>query len=93
MNEMTAGNEQRSPLRAIALGALLFALGAMVGMAVEGAPVRSRIATHGTLATLILRVFTPHSIDLYIAILSTPFFIWAARRWPAVRPLSRRGVC
>ena len=92
MNETTAGKEQRSPLRAIALGALLFALGAMVGMAVEGTPVKARIATQGTLATLLLRVFTPHSIDLYIAILSTPFFIWAARRWPAVRPLSRRGL-
>jgi LytS/YehU family sensor histidine kinase len=29
---------------------------------------------------------------LYIAILAVPFFIWAARRWPAVRPLSRRGL-
>jgi two-component system, LytTR family, sensor kinase len=92
MNESAAGKEQRSPLRAIALGALLFALGVMLGMAVENAPVRSRIATNGTLASLLLRVFTPHSVDLYIAILSTPFFIWAARRWPAVRPLSRRGV-
>src|SRR6185369_6025093 len=78
--------------RSIAIGALLFALGAMVGMAVQGAPMKSRVATNGSFAMLLSRILAPYSIDLYIAILAVPFFIWAARRWPAVRPLSRRGL-
>jgi two-component system, LytTR family, sensor kinase len=82
----------RSPLRMIAMGALLFALGAMVGMAIEGAPMKSRVATRGTFAMLLSRIFAPYSVDLYVSVLSVPFFIWAARRWPAVRPLSRRGI-
>ncbi len=91
MNRNRSPDPQRIALRPLALGALLFLLGAMVGIGVRDFPMKSRTPMGGSLRQLLLMTVGPDTVNLYVAVLAVPFFVWAARRWPVARPVSRRN--
>src|ERR1051325_5365096 len=67
-------------MRRIATGALLFVLGTMLGVAITSLPLRSRIG--GMPPGGFLTLVGIGSLTWYACLLSSPLYVWLARRFP-----------
>jgi two-component system, LytTR family, sensor kinase len=76
------GGEGRRPLTQIAAGACLFIAGTALGVFLASLPVRSRAALGGSFGGDFLHLVGLGSLTLYVCLLSSPLYVWLARRSP-----------
>ncbi len=82
-----------SPLmRQIAAGALLFIAGTALGAFLASLPVRSRAPIGGSFPAGFLHLVGIGSLTLYAYLLSSPLYVWLARRFPIYQRHWRRNL-
>jgi signal transduction histidine kinase len=69
-------------LRQIALGAFLFILGTVLGVFLASLPVRGRTPGGASFSADFLHLIGIGSLTLYACLLSSPLYVWLARRFP-----------
>ncbi|MBX3278150.1 MAG: hypothetical protein KF868_09125 [Acidobacteria bacterium] len=80
------------PVRQVTVGALLFIAGTLLGVFVASLPVRSRAPLGGRLPSDFLSLFGIGSLTLYACLLSSPLYVWLARRFPVYQERWRRNL-
>ena len=73
--------ESNRPIRQIAFGAFLFTSGIALGVFLASLPVRARVPL-GISFRELLRLPGIGSLTLYACLLSSPLYVWLARRFP-----------
>ncbi|HEY7546339.1 MAG TPA: histidine kinase [Blastocatellia bacterium] len=71
--------------RQIFFGALMLALGTVIGFLISSLPVRSRVPVGGSLRNGFLTLLGIGSLTWYACALSSPLYFWLARRYPIDR--------
>jgi hypothetical protein len=69
-------------MRQIALGAFLFILGTALGVFLASLPVRGRTPPGGSFPADFLHLLGIGSLTWYACLLSSPLYVWLARRFP-----------
>jgi two-component system LytT family sensor kinase len=87
-----ASGDAGSPIRLIAVGALLFILGTALGVFVASLPVRSRAPLGGGFPGDFLHLVGIGSLTWYACLLSSPLYVWLARRFPIYQRHWRRNL-
>lgn len=78
--------------RQIAIGALLFILGTILGVFLASLPVRSRTPLGGAFPAEFLNLVGIGSLTFYACLLSSPLYVWLARRMPIFGQYWRRNL-
>lgn len=73
--------EQNRLIRQIAFGAFLFIIGTMLGVVLASLPIRTRVPA-GVSFRELLHLPGLGSLTLYACLLSSPLYVWLARRFP-----------
>ncbi|HKY06246.1 MAG TPA: histidine kinase [Blastocatellia bacterium] len=72
-------------MRQITIGAFLFILGAALGVFLTSLPVRSRTPGGGSFSANFLSLAGIGSLTVFTCLLSSPLYVWLARRFPIYR--------
>lgn len=78
--------------RQIIFGALMLALGTVIGVMISNTPVRSRIPLGGSPRSGFLTLIGIGSLTWYACALSSPLYFWLARRFPIDRQRWRKSL-
>ncbi len=79
-------------MRQIAVGALLFILGTALGVFLASLPVRKRVPLGSSFPDLFLHLVGIGSLTWYACLLSSPLYVWLARRFPIYQQRWRRNL-
>jgi len=79
-------------MRQIAIGACLFILGTALGVFLASLPVRGRVPLGGSFPGDFLHLLGIGSLTWYACLLSSPLYVWLARRFPIYRQHWRRNL-
>jgi signal transduction histidine kinase len=79
-------------IRQIAIGAFLFILGTALGVFLAALPIRGRTPLGGSFPGDFLHLVGIGSLTWYACLLSSPLYIWLARRFPIYRQHWRRNL-
>jgi signal transduction histidine kinase len=79
-------------LRQLAIGAFLFILGTVLGVFLASLPVRSRTPLGGSFPADLLNLVGIGSLTWYACLLSSPLYVWLARRFPIYQQRWRRNL-
>lgn len=78
----TASGDTSLLLRRIAVGAFLFILGTVLGVFLASLPVRGRTPIGAPFSADFLNLVGIGSLTLYACLLTSPLYVWLARRFP-----------
>ena len=87
-----AAGETSLLMRRIALGALVFILGTLLGVFLATLPIRQRTPLGSSLPDEFLHLIGIGSLTWYACLLSSPLYIWLARRYPINKQRWRRNL-
>lgn len=79
-------------VKQVAIGALLFIAGTLLGVFVASFPVRSRTPLGGSFPADFLNLIGIGSLTFYACLLSSPLYVWLARRYPIYQQRWRRNL-
>lgn len=79
-------------IRQLAIGAFLFILGTVLGVFLASLPVRSRSPLGGSFPADLLHLLGIGSLTWYACLLSSPLYVWLARRFPIYQQRWRRNL-
>lgn len=88
----TASGSTNLLIRQIALGALLFILGTALGVFLTSLPVRGRASLGGAFPGDFFNIIGLGSLTWYACLLSSPLYVWLARRFPIYQRYWRRNL-
>src|SRR5215470_8728534 len=88
-----SANEERTKraVNQIPVGALLFVVGALVGVALATIPIRERVNLSGAFPPDFFNLVGLGSLTWRACLLSSPLYVWLARRWPIYEQHWRRN--
>jgi Histidine kinase len=89
-----SANEERTKraVSQIPVGALLFVVGALVGVALATMPIRERVNLSGAFPPDFFNLVGLGSLTWRACLLSSPLYVWLARRWPIYEQHWRRNL-
>src|SRR5262249_42793917 len=79
-------------MRQIAAGALLFIAGTALGVFLASLPIRARASLGGSFPVAFLHLVGIGSLTWYACLLSSPLYVWLARRYPIYQQHWRRNL-
>jgi signal transduction histidine kinase len=88
----SASGETSRLMRQIASGAFLFILGTVLGVFLASLPVRRRVPLGSSFPGDFLNLVGIGSLTWYACLLSSPLYVWLARRFPIYQQRWRRNL-
>jgi sensor histidine kinase YesM len=90
---VVTSDSRNLPLKQIAFGILLLAIGTALGAMLASLPIRSRIPIGGSPSwKSLLTLPGIGSLTLYACVITSPLYFWLARRFPIDRQNWRKGL-